>query len=281
MALATFPIALRLVRLRRDFARQKADAEESRRRQERAIREAEENSHLTAYLAHETRNLIFAIEGSLALLARDPAPAAKGRLAESIDSSAKALSALLDVTLEHARADAGQFEPHLAPADLSRLVARIVQEFEPLAWRKKLTLEARPAAASLRIVTDETRVGQIVRNLVVNAIKFTRHGSIVVRVRRTGPAGVELEVADTGGGIPADQLATIFAPFERGSADRERVQGSGLGLSLSLDLARLLGGDLRVASVEGIGTTFTLVLRDHADSRARRPETVPLSSASG
>ncbi|HEX7156119.1 MAG TPA: ATP-binding protein, partial [Burkholderiaceae bacterium] len=281
MALAAFPIALRLVRLRRDFARQKAEAEESRRRQQQAIREAEENSHLTAYLAHETRNLIFAIEGSMALLARDPGPVAKGRLADSIDSSTKALSALLDVTLDHARADAGQFEPHLAPTDLSRLVRRVVQEFEPLASRKKLSLQAMPAGASLRIVTDETRVGQIVRNLVVNAIKFTRQGSIVVRARRTGPEEAELEVTDTGGGIPADQLAAIFAPFERGSADRERAQGTGLGLSLSLDLARLLGGDVRVASVEGAGTTFTLVLRDHAGSRARRPETIQISSAPG
>jgi signal transduction histidine kinase len=264
---ACLVIALRATRrsrcLSRELALQHQNAKALALAHELVRREAEHKKHLTAYLAHETNNLIMAVQGSLALMATDAHRAAEVRATESVDSSAHALSALLQVTQDHARASAGQFEPSLRRLDLQSLIKRIAREFEPLAWHKKLALQAEPAEVPLFVTNDETRVGQIVRNLVANAIKYTRHGGIRLRAFRVDGEEAHIQVIDSGTGIPLEQLTALFKPAGCASIPGPAAKGVGLGLALSREVAVLLGGDLRARTADGTGYEFTLVLHDY------------------
>jgi len=269
-AAVTLVIALIAVRRNRHLTRQlaaaletaKRETEDFRSRLHDAMRDAERKKHLTAYLAHETGNLIMAVQGSLILLTEDAERAAVCRVKESVSSSATALSALLDVTLDSARASVGTFEPSLRPLDVQSLITRIAAEFEPMAWHKRLTLVAEPASAPLFVTTDEVRVGQVIRNLVANAIKYARDSSVRLRAFRVDDEQVRIEVIDTGTGIPLEQLSALFAP-SGAQGPGPVAKGVGLGLALSREIAALLGGDLRARTTEGMGYEFTLVLHDY------------------
>ena len=270
-AAVTGVISLIAVWRNRHLARELAAAQEMAKRQTAvfrsqlydATRDAERKKHLTAYLAHETRNLIMAVQGSLALLTGDAKRAAECRVTESVGSSATALSALLDVTLDSARASAGSFEPRLRPLDVQSLIGRIAAELEPMAWHKRLTLQAEPAPTPLLVTTDEVRVGQVIRNLVANAIKYARESSVLLRAFRVDDEQVRIEVIDTGTGIPLEQLSALFAPSAQAPGPGPVAKGVGLGLALSREIAALLGGDLRARTTEGMGYEFTLVLHDY------------------
>src|SRR5882757_9988314 len=175
--------------LSRELEQHRTHAQMLEMAHEQVQREAEHKEHLTAYLAHETNNLIMAVQGSHALMASDAQRAAEIRATEAVDSSANALSALLQVTRDHAQASAGQFEPCLRRLDLQSLILRIAREFEPMAWHKKLALAAEAAPLPLFVTNDEIRVGQIVRTLVANAIKYTRAGGILLRAFRVDEQG--------------------------------------------------------------------------------------------
>ncbi len=267
----TLLIALAAVWRSRQLARELAAALEAARREKSdfrsrlddATRDAARKRHLTAYLAHETGNLIRAVQGSLALLADNAKRAAECRVTESVGSSAKALAALLDVTLDSARASAGSFEPHLHPVDVQTLIRRIADDFEPMAWRKRLTLLADPAPAPLFVTTDEVRIGQVIRNLLANAIKYAHEGDVRLRAFRVSDEEARIEVIETGIGIPLEQLSALFAPSALAPGPGPVAKGVGLGLALSREIAALLGGDLRARTREGTGYEFTLVLHDY------------------
>ena len=130
-------------------------------------------------------------------------------------------------------------------------------EVLPLVEKRGNTLRVELDPGLDTVVTDPTKLRQI---LLGNASKFTQNGSITLQVERVD-AHLRLVVHDTGMGIPADRLEAVFDAFEQ---DTKRTQiehgGTGLGLPLSRRLARLLGGDVRVASIEGEGSTFTVTL---------------------
>jgi signal transduction histidine kinase len=241
----------------------KREAADFRSRLYEATRDAERNGQLTAYLTHETGNLISAVQGSLTLLTVDAKRAAASRVTESVSSSARALSALLDVTRDSAQASLGKFEPHLRPLDVQGLIGRIAAEFEPMAWRKRLTLRVEPASVPLFVTTDEARVGQVIRNLVANAIKYAREGGVRLRAFRVSEEEVRIEVLDAGTGIPLEQLSALFAPSAQAPGPGPVAKGLGLGLALSREIAALLGGDLRARTTEDKGYEFTLVLHDY------------------
>jgi signal transduction histidine kinase len=255
----------------RHLARALASAQETERRNtedfrsrlREATRDAERKRHLTTYLAHETRNLIMAVQGSLALLTADAKRAAESRVTESVSSSARALAALLDVSRDSAQASLGQFEPHLRPLDVQVLIERIADEFEPMAWHKRLTLQVEPADAPLLVTTDEVRVGQVIRNLVANALKYACEGTLLLRAFRVTEAEVRIQVVDNGRGIPLEQLSSLFAPSATAPGPGPVPKGVGLGLTLSREIAALLGGDLRARTTEARGYEFTLVLHDY------------------
>ena len=118
----------------------------------------------------------------------------------------------------------------------------------------------RGAAAAVRVRADRERTVQILVNLLTNAVKFTDSGSVALDWEADDRT-VRLRVRDTGRGIPADRLAAVFEPFvQAGRSAEERQQGVGLGLAISRELARAMGGDLTVESTVGRGSTFTLTL---------------------
>jgi signal transduction histidine kinase len=185
---------------------------------------------------------------------------------------------------------AGRLEVHTELIKLRPFVIDVASEVEPLVNEKKLVFSIAVPATLPRIATDPTHLRQILVNLLGNAIKFTSGGSITVRAslvsdgdlasfagsanRRplllaTGGPWVALQVTDTGTGVAARDLDRIFEEFEQvnaGPRGDSMRRGTGLGLAISRRLARLLGGDITVESVEGRGSVFTVWLP--ADSPA-------------
>jgi signal transduction histidine kinase len=145
---------------------------------------------------------------------------------------------------------------------LHALLAEVGELVAPQAWAKSLTYTYVPCAPGLAVRADRQRLRQIVVNLLANAVKFTPAGGRVTLAGEAGAGGVHVRVADTGPGIPPEKRAAIFEPFvqvEQGLA--RPYEGAGLGLAISRDLARGMGGDLTVESALGAGSTFTLSLR--------------------
>jgi len=196
------------------------------------------------------------------------------QFAKTIHTAGKDLLALINQVLDLAKIEAGKREVHVSPLLVRELASHAQLIFAPLAADKdlKLTVDVAPQVSEV-FYSDGQLLEQILRNLLGNAVKFTTHGEVALRVYRATP-GTKLRrldlpqdgalvfaVADTGLGIAPEDLDRIFAPFEQVDAaiDR-RYGGTGLGLSISRELAELLGGELQVESELGKGSTFRLFL---------------------
>jgi CheY-like chemotaxis protein/signal transduction histidine kinase len=184
--------------------------------------------------------------------------------ARTIYGAGKDLLALINQVLDLAKVESGRQEIAIAPVDPREVCLHLERVFRPLAEEKGLAFDVE-AEADLpgTIQTDRRRLEQILNNLVGNAIKFTPRGEIAVRVRRADASAgaVAFSVRDTGLGIAPENHERVFAPFEQVDAavDR-RYGGTGLGLGIARELAMLLGGELRLESALGAGSTFTLVV---------------------
>ena len=229
---------------------------------ERAYRH---KSEFLASMSHELRTPINALLGYTALLRERIYGDLTERQVEALsrmESSSGHLLELVNDILDLARIEAGRMPLHLEPVSLAALVASVVDSVEPMARAKGLRLIVEVPAELPALITDRTRVKQIVLNLLSNAVKFTREGSVRVTGRAL-PAeeAVELEVADTGIGIAAEALPGIFEDFRQvdQSSTRE-FGGTGLGLSIVRKLLGLLGGSIRAESAPDVGTTFTVTL---------------------
>lgn len=240
-------------------------------------------SEFLANVSHELRTPLAAIVGFVDLL-RDGSygelgPRMVGPV-ERIAGSAEHLQGLVDQILDLARLSAGRLEVHREPLSLRAFVIDVVSEVEPLIIDKGLRLSIQVPATLPRLSTDPTHLRQILVNLLGNAIKFTQDGSITVRAAlatdparalearavqqrpmlAAGGAWVALQVADTGIGVAEKDQARIFDEFEQvgaGSRGDSPRRGTGLGLTITRRLARLLDGDITVESVPGAGSTFT------------------------
>jgi signal transduction histidine kinase len=138
---------------------------------------------------------------------------------------------------------------------------------EPQATTKGIAVTFVPVATNVRVTADRHRLEQILINLVSNAIKFTPEGGTVRIEASNNGAQAAIRVSDTGVGIPADRLQSIFEPFVQVDSEFTRtVSGAGLGLAISRDLARMMGGDLTVESELGKGSTFSVSLPASSDA---------------
>jgi signal transduction histidine kinase len=163
--------------------------------------------------------------------------------------------------LDFAKLQAGSLALDLSDTTVGRLIAGMESLVSPQAAAKGVTLASIQVASDTTIRTDASRVTQVLANLAGNAVKFTpRGGHIVVRVDES-PERIAIAVRDDGVGIPHDMQERIFEPFVQvpieGATSRD---GVGLGLAISRDLARRLGGEITVDSTPGQGSTFTLTL---------------------
>jgi len=178
-----------------------------------------------------------------------------------INSSGKALLAVLNDILDLSKIEAGKLEIGQAEFELWDVVSSVHDSYRDVAASKgvALTVELSPDLRGTYL-GDASRIRQILLNLVSNAVKFTDGGAVELRVARAG-AEVAFSVSDQGMGIPADKIAGLFEKFSQvdGSMTR-RAGGTGLGLAISRELAGLMGGRMSVESVEGVGSTFSMIL---------------------
>jgi PAS domain S-box-containing protein len=245
-----------LVERGRELERQKAAAEEANRAK----------SSFLAVMSHELRTPLNAIAGYVQLLEmgiHGPVTEAQLVALGRIGRSQQHLLRLINDVLNLARIESGRVEYVLEDVDLAELLATVAPMVEPQLAARGLALEVgvQPGVVAR---ADREKVQQIVINLLSNAIKFTPPGgrvSVDAAGRAERPDVVYLRVADTGIGIPPEKQAAVFEPFVQVDMSRtRRSEGTGLGLAISRDLARGMGGDLRVRSEEGRGSTFTLTL---------------------
>ena len=215
--------------------------------------------------------------------------------ASVINASGKELMSLLNSVLDLAKVESGTISAELAELSLKELRSGLLHEFEPVAQNKRLayTIDLAPGTPE-RIVTDPQRLRQILKNLLVNAFKFTECGSVHVQVGLTdggwsaettslenAASVVALSVSDTGIGINDEQQRRIFEAFAQGDGSTARLYGgTGLGLSISRELASLLGGEISVASTPGHGSTFTVFLPTEGPQSQAGVTGVPSETAS-
>ncbi|HEY1913358.1 MAG TPA: response regulator [Vicinamibacterales bacterium] len=187
------------------------------------------------------------------------------RFAQTISSAGNDLLALINDILDLSKIEAGKIEISAEVVPLRRLLDGLVKTFQASADEKGLGLSlVVDSTAPPSIDTDPQRLGQILKNLLSNALKFTEKGQVSLRVVSDTPESVSFAVRDTGIGIPPHQQSVIFEAFRQADGGMHRKYGgTGLGLSISRDLARLLGGEIEVRSDAGEGSEFTLVLPRH------------------
>jgi signal transduction histidine kinase len=242
---------------------------ETRTEELRAARDAAQQAsrakgEFLANMSHEIRTPLNAILGYGQLLLREDGlgPEQRKKL-EAIRGSGDHLLALINDILDMSKIEAGRVSLSVEPFDPRMLLAGVQSMFAALASPRGIALQfdvARDVPHAL--VADPGKVRQVLINLIGNAMKFTERGSVQVRATASAPAGdpvrriVTIEVEDTGAGIGPQDLELIFTTFGQAQAGARRG-GTGLGLAISRNYARLMGGDITVASALGEGSVFT------------------------
>lgn len=222
---------------------------------------------LLAVVSHDLRTPLTAIIGYADLMAMgipDKLPDGSQQHLDRIRTSARHLLYLMNELLAFARLDAGHEELHLENVDVRDVVSEVATLMEPLADERRLGFSVESPSSPLRIRTDPDKLRQVLLNVVGNAVKYTPKGE--VRVRLTGaPSRAIVRVSDTGIGIQHEHIQRIFDPFwQADPTQRSRNGGTGLGLSIVRRLIDLLGGQARVESDVGRGTTFIVSLPDRS-----------------
>ncbi len=243
----------------RDCSARTALEQELMRQRTSAEADLRAKSFFVAAMSHEIRTPLHGILGHLELLARSRLDAEQRARLRRITQSADSLLETINDTLDLASVEAG----HLAVAERlfapALLVERVALLYAPLAQGKGVDLDINSTVPTmLRVMAPQTRIEQVLRNLVSNAIKFTASGRVEIRLLQVGPERLRFEVADSGIGLDDGQRSRLFEPFVQADASiGDRFGGTGLGLSLSRQLCRLMGGDIEVESTVGVGSVFS------------------------
>jgi PAS domain S-box-containing protein len=253
-----------LLGISEDITEAKKTQEALLQAQEEAERANRVKSQFLASMSHELRTPLNAILGFSELLSDDTIgrfdEATRRRFLDQIHSSGEHLLQLINDILDLSKVEAGQMELQLQPVELGSLVDEARATVEPLAQSKAIVLNGEPGP-ELHLIADAAKVKQMLLNLLSNAIKFTPNGGRIQIRWRQIDSWAEIAVSDTGIGIAAEDLDRLFTEFQQLDAGPARQQGgTGLGLALTRRFAELHGGQVRVESVLGKGSTFTLRL---------------------
>jgi PAS domain S-box-containing protein len=256
----------------RDISAHKASETAREAALEEARRLAGARSAFLAKMSHELRTPLNAILGfAQILLDSRHLDERQTRSARIIRQSGEHLLALINDVIDLARVDAGKLALSPSEMDLSNFLAVVADIIRVKADEKQLqfSVQAEPDLPAA-VKADDMRLRQVLLNLLANAVKFTDAGQVSLRVRSLGPATqgpqgqwqarLHFEVADSGIGMGPDQLERLFQPFEQVGEAGRRSGGAGLGLAISRELVRLMGGELQVASQPGRGSVFSFDL---------------------
>jgi signal transduction histidine kinase/ActR/RegA family two-component response regulator len=238
---------------------------------QRAKEEAESasraKSQFLANISHEIRTPLNAILGFAEILVADDdgSHAQRTDYLQTINSSGKHLLTLVNDLLDLAKIEAKQVQVERIPCSPHQILAEVTSTLRVRARERGITLEYRWSGdIPEQVETDPHRLKQLLMNLVGNAIKFTQHGSVTIEASSESNDGdglLKFIVTDTGIGIAADKLKTIFDPFvQADSSVTRRFGGTGLGLAISRSIAEALGGNLTVTSEVGVGSGFTATI---------------------
>jgi len=235
----------------------------------RAKREADRasaaKSIFLATMSHEIRTPLYGVLGTLELLELTPLSDAQQRHVSTIRSSSGILLQLISDILDTTRIETGQMVLESEAFHPRHLVEDAVAAYAAMAWQKRQLLFATiDPEVPATLCGDPGRIRQILNNLISNAIKFTETGHVIVRLRasgeRDGRALIALEVEDTGVGIDAEHRARLFEPFYQIDGGEHEFRGAGLGLSICMQLAKLMGSRIELDSEPGAGSRFSLDL---------------------
>ncbi|MBO6537322.1 MAG: response regulator [Balneolaceae bacterium] len=240
-----------------------AELEEARKQLEHNTKA---KSAFLATMSHEIRTPMNAIMGMTHMLQKDKPREDQLEPLNILDFSGKTLMTLIDDVLDFSKIEAGRIEFERTEFDLEQLIGAIIESFKAAAANKGIDLQSDIDEEIHNVlIGDPARLTQIINNLVSNAIKFTEEGSVHLSVNKRIETNenivVAFIVADTGIGIPADRVDTIFDSFTQASGSTKRLYGgTGLGLTISKELTELQGGELHLETEEGKGTKFTVTL---------------------
>jgi PAS domain S-box-containing protein len=266
--------------------RDRTDEFRAQRTLEAALSEAQRSGDLRAQflanMSHEIRTPLNGLLGMVDLLEDSTLTAEQHERVRLLKSSARRLMTLLVDILDFSKIEAGHMAIESITFDLPAKVEQCFKLFEPLAQSKGIDLRFVTRLQHIYITSDPNRLLQVVSNLMDNALKFTRSGSVVLRVETSTDPDDEdychtlIVVQDTGVGIDASALPKLFTPFMQSDESISRKYGgTGLGLALCRQLVELMGGTIGVESTIGVGSTFTVRIRSLVGVADRFEDTAP------
>jgi signal transduction histidine kinase/CheY-like chemotaxis protein len=252
-----------------DISRERAFEAQLQAARDEAIEANRSKSRFLAAASHDLRQPLHAMTLFVSSLTRRLAATENGKTIAHVDQSLRSLRSMIDALLDMSKIEAGLIKANPGALPLDEFFESLKPGFLATARDKKL--DFRIAKTSAHVVADRTLLELVLRNLLANAMKFTRTGGVLLGVRR-GRGEFGIAVVDTGVGIAPDRTGAVFEEFQRDKmAAHGPNEGIGLGLSIASRLAAMMGGRITLASQPGKGSAFTIWLREAgAPHRSRR-----------